>query len=59
MKNYLISNLYCLIIIVSKGISANLMKKTAKRRRSKIELKEAARKELMEKQLLAEKLQEV
>ena len=44
---------------VSKGISANLMKKTANRRRSKIELKEARDKEAYEKALLAEKLAEV
>ena len=35
------------------------MKKTAKRRRSKIELKEAKAKEAYEKNLLAEKLTEV
>ena len=44
---------------VSKGISANLMKKTAKRRRSKIELKEAREREAYEKALLSEKLAEV
>ena len=44
---------------VSKGISANLMKMTAKRRRSKLQIKEEKKKEEREKDALAEKLKEL
>ena len=45
-------------MIVSKGISSNLMKISAKRRRSKEEIKETKRREEYEKQQTIKKLHE-
>ena len=41
-----------------KGSSSNLMKRSAKRRRSKIEIKETKRPEQLEQELITQKLAE-
>ena len=44
---------------MNKGISSNLMKFTAKRRRSKLEIKEAKQKEEVEKSAIVQKMEQI